>query len=80
MQGVGSEWPINEEAADEVSAARVDPARMAIKLEDLAERHGMMPVRVPRNSCSAAAENLLRKLGRSPKGSSRGRQSGRSAR
>lgn len=28
----------------------------------------MMPVRVPRNACSAAAENLLRKLGRGAKG------------
>ena len=40
----------------------------AVKLEDLAERHGLMPVRLPRNSCSASAENLLRKLGRSATG------------
>ena len=42
--------------------------RAAVNLEELAERHGLMPVRLPRNSCSAAAENLLRKLGRAATG------------
>jgi len=57
---VGSAPPVNSAAADSTVAA--------IKLEDVAERHGLMPVKLPRNSCSAAAENALRKLGRAPVG------------
>ena len=55
-------------AVDPRHVAVPDATQVAVKLDDLAERHGMMPVVLPRNSCSAAAENLLRKLGRAASG------------
>ena len=55
-------------AVDPRVQVRPEATQVAVNLEELAERHGLMPVVLPRNSCSAAAENLLRKLGRAATG------------
>jgi type II secretory ATPase GspE/PulE/Tfp pilus assembly ATPase PilB-like protein len=54
-------------AASPLTAAVRGPAAIPVDIEALANSADLLPVKLPRGTCSIPAENLLRTLGRTPR-------------
>jgi type II secretory ATPase GspE/PulE/Tfp pilus assembly ATPase PilB-like protein len=64
----GMTAPVNPAAETDPRQAAAAVPHQQFPIEQIASRNGLPPVRLPRSSCPADAETLLRKLGRSASG------------
>jgi type II secretory ATPase GspE/PulE/Tfp pilus assembly ATPase PilB-like protein len=58
---------LNTTATPPAAAATPSRASDSVDIEELAASCSLLPVKLPRGTCSIPAENLLRQLGRNPK-------------